>query len=255
MSLQVRYRNIKTDNSDFFDPAAPPASFPARLSGLPNDGSLLSAVLGYTVSPNTYLSGLYSRRRDLFDVTASALGISRSDEEKNTTQGVQLLHSRGRSHLGLGYYHQKGHTLTDATYGTGSFTLSPPLSTQDTVFAPIESQALFDYRSNILALDGAWWMTRKLRFFGSYNLTTSKGQATAFDLGDYIDQNPDLNGVAVTLNPFDIDIRDRWLGASYLLEPDTEVVLSHQRRSWTDAASPTHDGSYGLWRVGLRRQF
>lgn len=255
LSLQAQYRNTQTDNSGFFDPAAVPAHFPSRLIGLPTDGSQLSAVLGYNLGTNTFLSGIYSRLDNTYEVEAPELGISRSDDVKTESAGVQLLHTRGRSHLALNYYHQTGSTLTDATYGTDAFTLSPPLSPENLVFPPIESQARFGYQASILGVEGAWWKTRRLRLFGAYNQTLTNGHVTAFDLGDYIDQNPDLNGLAVTLNPFDIDIRDFWVGMGYLLEPDTEAVLSFQRRSWTDTDNPTHNGSFGLWRVGLRRQF
>ena len=57
------------------------------------------------------------------------------------------------------------------------------------------------------------------------------------------------------LNPYDVEIRDWWLGAGYQYNPRTEMVLSYQRRSWTDDDNSSHDGSYGVWRFGVRRAF
>jgi len=40
-----------------------------------------------------------------------------------------------------------------------------------------------------------------------------------------------------------------------LLDPRTEITLSHQGRSWENPADPTQDGSYDAWRLGLRKGF
>ena len=57
------------------------------------------------------------------------------------------------------------------------------------------------------------------------------------------------------VNPFDIEITDRWIGIGYLLEPSTEVTLSYQKREWENAADPTQDGDYDVWRLGLHGRF
>ena len=255
LSLQLRYRGTQTEHRDFYDPAEAPTHFAARLSGPPTEGSLLSGVLGYNLGANSYLSGLYSRRRDTFEVEALDLATPRAADENVTTRGAQLVHHRGRSQISAGYYRQEGDTLTNATYGTDPFTLSPPLSDTPTEFAPIEALAASHYRASIFTVDGSWWLTSRWRLFGRSNRTSTAGQVTAYGLGDYLDQDPDLDGVSVVLNPFDVVLRDRWIGIGYLLDKDTEVVLSHQRRSWDDRAAPSHGGSYGLWRLGARKRF
>jgi DmsE family decaheme c-type cytochrome len=253
--LQLRYRGTHTDNHDFFSLDEVPVSFSSRLLGLPNDGSMFSGVASYALAPNTMLSGLYTRRKDDYNVDVASLDVSRFDHLATTTKGAQLVRTQGRSQLTASYYHQDGDSLTDATYGNDIFTLSPPLSGADTLFPPINSLAAFRYKASVLSLDGSQWVTRRWRVFGRYDRTTTQGEVTAYDLGDYIDQNPDLNGVDVLLNPFDIDIRDLWLGVSFLVDPDTEVALSHQRRTWNDVANPSADGAYSFWRIGLRRRF
>ncbi len=255
LSLQVRYRNTKTDQRDFFDPTAPPAQFGARLLGLPTDGTLLSAVLSYSLRSNTMLSGMYNRQRDIFEETAPELGIFNQVEQETRSWGSQLVHNRGRSQLSAGYYRQDGSNLTNAIYGKDTFTLAPPLVESSVDFPPIDSHVAYDYRATIETLDGSTWLTSRVRLFGRYARTQTDGRERLNDLGDYLDQNPDLNGVAVILNPFDIEILDRWCGVGYAVDRDTEVVLSQQRRSWDDAANPSHDGAYTLWRLGLRKQF
>jgi len=252
--LQLRYQKTSTDNGAFFAADEVPTESPARLLSLPNDGSLLSGILGYQLSKNTLVSGIYSRKHDGFDVIVPALAVDRSSDQKVKTYGLQLSQSRERAQVTAGYFHQTGDSLSNVWYGTDTFTLAPPLGpTAD--FPPIDALADSDYTASILTLSGNMSLTSRWRLFAHYYRTATDGQVTAFDLGDYIDQNPDLNGVAVVLNPFDIEIRDWWLGAGYRLDPRTEVVLSNQRRSWTDQADSTHDGSYGVWRVGVRRSF
>ena len=249
--LQLRYRGTNTDNHDYFQGAV----VPARLLGQPNDGSMLSGVIGYTLAPNTMLTGLYTRRKDNYDVPVPDSALSRLDQLETTTKGAQLVRTQGRSQLAASYYHQDGTSLSDVTYGNEIFTLSPPLSGADTLFPPIDSLAAFRYKASVLSLDGSHWVTRRWRVFGRYDRTTTQGEVTAYDLGDYLDQNPDLNGVTILLNPFDLDLRDLWLGVSFLVDPDTEVALSHQRRTWNDVANPSADGAYSFWRIGLRRKF
>jgi DmsE family decaheme c-type cytochrome len=251
LSLRVRYRKTTTDNKDILDLETLGTS--SRLIGLPNDGKLLSAVLGYTFNPNTLLTAMYSNRDDKFSVAGPT--SFRADEQKARTEGAQLTHSRKRGQVGVGYYRQTGDTGANTTYGTDAFTLSPPLSAAPIDFPPINSSDAFHYRATILTTDGSWWLTSRVRLFGRYNRTKTNGQETLFDLGDYIDNNPDLNGVNLVLNPFDVTATDSWFGAGYLMNRETEFVMSHQRGSWTDSANPTHDGTYTVWRVGVRKQF
>jgi DmsE family decaheme c-type cytochrome len=256
VSFLLRYRNIRTDQEDFLpaEVAAEDLSS-SRLIGLPDEGRLLSAVLNYDLDGRTLLSGLYTRRHDKFEMAAPSLGVLRTAEEETRTTGAQLVHSHRRAKVTAGYYRQTGDTDAHVTYGTEDFILSPPLSTEPTTFAPIDSRAAFHYRATIQTVDGSLWATSRLRLFGRYARTQTDGRPVYSDLGDYIDQNPDLNGVPIVLNPFDTEIKDRWIGAGYLVDKDTEVVLSHQRRSWDESTSPSHDGSYDLWRLGLRKQF
>jgi len=220
----------------------------SRLIGSPNDGRLLSGVLSYSLRNNLLLSGLYTKRDDSYEVSVPTLGVFRTAEVETKTRGAQLVHTEGRGQLSAGYYRQDGDTRSNVTYGIEDFPVPVP-------FPPIESQAAFHYRATIQTLDGSLWATSRLRLFGRYARTATNGKETLYDLGDYLDLNPDLNGVAMILNPFDIRVLDRWVGVGYLVDRDTEVVLSHQRRSWSDQASISHDGAYGLWRAGLRRQF
>jgi len=91
-----------------------------------------------------------------------------------------------------------------------------------------------------------------LRIFGRYALTHSNGEVIANDIGDYLDQNPDLNGINLLFNPFDIRVTDQWLGVSYLLDPFTELALSWEKRAWINRSDATQDGHYDLWRIGVR---
>ena len=253
--LQMRYRKTDTDNGAFFADEEVPTEFPARLPALPSDGSLLSAILGYQLRGDTLLSGVYSRKHDIFEVDVPAPATDRSSDEEVKTYGLQLSQSRAKSQLTAGFFHQAGNTLTNAWYGTDLFTLAPPLIGAATDFPPIDAYAAFDYTASIATLSGTLSLTSRWRMFAHYYRTATDGQVTANGLGDYIDQDPDLDGVAVVLNPFDIEIRDWWLGAGYRTDPRTEAVLSYQRRSWTDDDNPTHDGSYNVWRLGVRRAF
>jgi hypothetical protein len=201
------------------------------------------------------LSGVYSRKHDIFEVDVPAPAADRSSDEEVKTYGLQLSQSRAKSQLSAGFFHQTGDTLTNAWYGTDPFTLAPPLIGAATDFPPIDAFAASDYTASIATLSGTLSLTSRWRLFAHSYRTATDGQVTASDLGDYIDQNPDLNGLAVVLNPFDIEIRDWWLGTGYRTDPRTEAVLSYQRRSWTDDDDPTHDGSYGVWRLGVRRSF
>ena len=253
--LQVRYRSINTDTEGFFDPASPPDHFPSRLLGLPQDGRRLSSVLSYSLSDRTMLSGMYSRQDNTYEVAVPSLGIARKTQDDGRTTGIQLSHNADRrTRLNAGYYRQSGETRSDVTYGTSDYTLVV-LGQPDTVFSPIDGLSNFDYDASIATLDVSRWVTSRLRLFGRYSRTETDGQQILYDIGDYLDQDPDLDGVAMTFNPFDIEIVNRWIGVGYLLSSKTEVALSHERRSWENAADTTQDGSYGIWRLGLRTQF
>jgi hypothetical protein len=227
----------------------------SRLIGLPDDGRLFSGVLSYTLRSNLLFSGLYSKRDDSYEVSLPSRATARAAEQKTRTKGLQLAHTQGRGQLSAGYYLQDGDTWSEVTYGIADFAVLSPLPPAPGSFPPIDSRAAFHYRASIQTLDGSLWATSRLRLFARYARTATDGKETLYDLGDYLDRNPDLDGVAIILNPFDIRVLDRWVGVGYLVDRDTEVVLSHQRRSWSDQASISHDGAYGLWRAGLRRQF
>jgi hypothetical protein len=252
--LQLRYRKTTTDNGAFFSEDEVPTEFPARLPALPTDGSLLSGILGYQVSRDTLLSGIYSRKHDSYEVEVPDAADRSSDNEVKT-YGLQLSQSRPRAQLSAGYFRQTGDTLSNVWYGGETFTLAPPLVGSSIDFPPIDAFARSDYTASILTLSGTASLTSRWRLFSHYYRTATDGQVTALDLGDYVDQDPDLDAVAVVLNPFDITISDWWLGAGYQYNPRTEIVLSYQRRSWADDANPSHDGSYGVWRAGVRRAF
>ncbi len=251
LNLLLRYQTTKTDDEDIL--GLDTLSTSSRLVGLPNDGKQLSAVLGYTLAPDTVLTGMYTDLRNLFDVVAP--GVNRQDEIKTRTDGVQITHSRKRGQISVGYYRQTGDNGGDVTYGSGTFTLAPPLIATSTDFPPIDSTAAFHYQATILTADSSWWLTNRVRLFGRCDRTRTNGQQNLFDLGDYIDDNPDLNGVAVVLNPFNTTVSNWWLGVGYVLDKDTEVTLSRQRADWTDTSDPTQDGNYGIWRVGVRKKF
>jgi DmsE family decaheme c-type cytochrome len=251
LTLQLRYRGTNTDQRDF--ELMENLDTSSRLVGLPTRGRLLNGVLSYELNRNTLLSALYTRKHDTYDVEAPS-GLRKS-EEKIRTEGAQVVHSEKRSRTTAGYYRQTGDTGANVIYGTDTFTLAPPLAATPTEFPPIHTTDAFHYRATIEMVDSSVWATSRLRIFGRYARTKTDGREMLFNLGDYIDNNPDLNGVALVLNPFDVEIRDRWLGAGYMLTPDTEVVLSHQRASWADAANRTHDGSYSTWRVGFKTRF
>jgi len=254
--LQVHYRAIDTDTEGFFDPAAPPDHFPSRLLGLPQDGRRLSSVLSYSLSERTTLSGMYSMHDNTYEVSVPALGVAREAEEDSRTTGAQLVHNVSkRARVSAAYYRQSGETRSNTTYGNGDYTMEPPDVPVDTVFPPIDGLSSFDYDASVGTVDASYWATSRLRLFGRHSRTESDGRQIAYDIGDYLDQDPDLDGVAMTFNPFDIEIVDRWIGVSYLLNSKTEVALSHQGRSWDNAADATQDGSYDTWRLGLRRQF
>ena len=246
-NLQVRYRTTNTDHKGIAGFESLPTT--SRLLGLPNNGKLLSAVLGYNLAPNTLLSAMYTNRHDKFDVEA------RAASQKTRTEGAQLSHSRARGRLSAGYYRQTGDTGANVIYGNGTYVLAPPLTGVAGDYPPIESTDAFHYRSTISTADGSWWLTSRARLFGRYSRTRADGRQNLYGLGDYIDNNPDLNGVTVILNPFDVTINDLWLGAGYMIDKETEIVASHQRATWTDSANVTHDGDYTVWRVGVRKQF
>ena len=256
VSLNLQFRSTDTASKDFFDLASPPEHFPSRLIGLPTDGKRTSGILSYDFSSRTLLSALYSKRHDTYEVSVPGLAVSRASEEEIKTSGAQLAHSAGRrTRVTAGYYHQEGRTRTDTTYGVDDFTLSPPLVPTDIVFPFLEGSGSLDYDATIQTLDASVRASRQVRFFGSYRGTRTDGKEVAYHLGDYLDQNPDLDGVDLELNPFDIDIADWWLGTGYLVEPDAEVTLSYQRRNWENAADRAQDGSYSVWRLGFRRKF
>ncbi len=254
--LQLRYRTTSTDHGEFFDPASPPDSFPSRLIGLPSDGRMFSGVLSYSVSNKTLLSALYTDRDDSYEVSVPALAVAGTSDDERRTSGLQLGHNaNSRTRLSAAYYWQEGATRSDVTYGTADFTLSPPLSPVDIVFAPIDSVGAFDYDANIGVIDASIQATSRVRLFGRYAMTETNGEQVTYGLGDYWDQDPDRDGVDVTFSPFDIEIVDGWIGVGYMVDPRSEVTLSYQRRSWDNAADPTQDGEYTVWRVGVHGEF
>ncbi len=254
--LQVGYRATDTDTEGFFDPAAPPDHFPSRLLGLPQDERNLSSVLSYSLSDRMTLSGMHSRRDSTYEVSVPALGVAREAEEDSRTTGAQLVHNVSRrARVSAGYYRQSGETRANSTYGTGDYTMEPPDVPVDTVFPPIEGISNFEYDASVGTVDAFYWATSRLRLFGRYLRSETDGEEVLYEIGDYLDQDPDLDGVAMIFNPFDIEIVDRWIGVSYLLNSSTEVALSHQRRSWDNPADATQDGSYDTWRLGLRKEF
>ncbi len=254
--LQLNYRATDTDISDFFEVASPPAHFPSRLIGLPNDGKAFSGVVSHNFTDRTLLSAMYSKYDNSYEVKVANLDIARSSDQETKTSGLQLVHNPGRrARVSASYYHQEGDARTDTTYGGEDFILTPPTVPADVVFPPIEGEAAFDYDAKIGLLDASFWATSRLRLFGRFAQTKSEGQQTDYEIGDYLDQDPDLDGVALIFHPFDIDIVDRWIGVGYVLNPRTELVLSHQRRSWDNDSDPTQDGSYSVWRLGVRGEF
>jgi DmsE family decaheme c-type cytochrome len=257
--LLVRYRNTRTDNGGFFldfDPDEPPTHLTmSRLIGLPNEGRVWSAVLSHEFGPGTQLNMMYNRRRDSYEATFPALGLHSSSDMGVRTKGFSLSQQRARSHLGAGWYRQVGDAEGQAVYGSEDFVLSPPLVPADVTFPPIVSSDAYQYRASIQTVDATVWFSSRVRLFGNCSRTATNGSETLYDLGDYLDQNPDLNGVALILHPFDTEIRDLWLGMGYFLDPNTEAVLSHQRRSWVEAADASHNGSLDIWRLGVRRSF
>ncbi len=254
--LQLRYRTTNTDHGEFFDPAAPPDSFPSRLVGLPSDARMFSGVLTYSLSSRTLLSGLYTDRDDSYDVSVPALAVAGTSDDERRTSGLQVGHNASsRTRVSAAYYWQDGATRSDVTYGTADFTLSPPLSPVDIVFAPIDSIGTFDYDAAIGVIDASFQATSRVRLFGRYATTETDGEQVAYSLGDYWDQDPDFDGVDVIFSPFDIEIVDGWIGVGYLVDPRTEVTLSYQRRSWDNAADPAQDGEYSVWRVGVHGEF
>jgi DmsE family decaheme c-type cytochrome len=278
LGLNVRYRKTTTDIDLNFNPLAPPeevidadgvvAAFPSRWIAPPNDEKLFSAVATYNVRQDLLASLLYSKIDRSYDVdvslfnpvTLEAVGIARNSGDDIKTLGAEAYYTRGkRTRVVAGIYKQEGSGNSDVRYGTvgpaGIVTLIPPYVPVGTSldFPAIESLATFDYNANILRLEASHWLTPRLRLFGRYARTRSDGQVVAHDLGDYVDQNPDLNGLALILNPFDITLQDKWIGVGYLVDPDTEIALSFQRRDWENKADRTQDGSYDLWRLGVRK--
>ena len=278
VGLNIRYRKTTTDIDLNFDPLVPSeeivdadgvvAAFPSRWIGPPTDEKLFSAVATYNLTPDILGSLLYSkidRSHDvslsLFNpVTLEAAGISRSSGDDIKTLGAEAYYSRGkRTRMVAGIYQQEGNGTSNVRYGTvgpdGIVTLVPPYVPVGTSldFPSIESLANFDYSATILRFDASHWLTPRLRVFGRYARTHSGGRALANDLGDYVDQNPDLNGLALILNPFDITLQDKWIGLGYLVDPYTEIALSFQQREWDNKSDRTQDGSYDLWRLGVRK--
>jgi hypothetical protein len=275
LSLNVRYHQTATDVRLNFDPANPPdeivdadgvvAAFPARWISPPSDERSLSAVASYNFTSRLLGNLLYSKLDRDFDVGVNLLNpvtdlpvsIARRDSDDSKTFGGELYYGAGkRTRITAGAYKQEGNADSDVRYGAvgpdGIFTL--PDTTLE--FPPIESLATFGYDARILRLDVSHWLTPRLRLFGRYGRTASDGRIIANHLGDYFDQNPaNVENVALTLNPFDITLQDRWIGVGYLVDPFTEVALSFQRRDWSNDSDSTQNGAFKLWRMGVRKKF
>jgi DmsE family decaheme c-type cytochrome len=256
-TLNVRYRRTTTGLRLNFDPSEPDldlGSFPARWIAPPTHESFLSAVASYGFARDLMGTLLYSKLDQSFDVEVSELSVARHSDNSIRTLGAEAGYNVGRrTKVSAGVYQQRGKANADVTYGGENFVLAPPLSPEGSItFPPINSTALSNYDALIFKVDGAHWLTRRLRIFGRYALTHSNGEVIANDIGDYLDQNPDLNGINLLFNPFDIRVTDQWLGVSYLLDPFTELALSWEKRAWINRSDATQDGHYDLWRIGVR---
>jgi len=256
-TLNVRYHKTNTSTRLNFDPNEPGLDlgpFPARWIAPPTNESFLSAVATYGFARDLMGTLLYSKLDQSFAVDVSELGVARRSDNSIRTLGAETLYSVGRrTKVSAGVYQQRGHARADDTYGVDDFVLAPPLSPDGNItFPPINSSVFSDYDALIFKLDASHWVTRRVRLFGRYALTHSNGQVIANDLGDYTDQNPDLNGLNVLLNPFDIRLTDQWFGVGYLLDPFTEIALSYEKRAWINRSDSTQDGHYDLWRIGVR---
>ncbi|UCH33895.1 MAG: DmsE family decaheme c-type cytochrome [Armatimonadota bacterium] len=255
-SLNIRYRDASTDVEGNYDPAAAPAHFPARWITEPDDEELLSAVASYGLTSRLLGTLLYSKLDRAWTVNEPLLSVLRSDNDEITTKGAELYYSiDGRTRLTAGIYDQEGSMRSDVTYGADIYTLEDDLGNPIADFDFIDSHAAFDYNAQTVRLDASHWLTPRLRLFGRFNRTQSDGATVASNLGDYLDQDPDLDGVALTLNPFDITTKDKWFGVGYLVDPYTELVLSFQQREWVNEDNASQDGSYDLWRIGVRKKF
>ncbi len=244
-SLRLQYKTIDAENKR----TAIEAFVPARLIGNPTDSRNWQVLANYMASNRMTLTGIYSEVKDQWDVSAE--GLSKSSDQDLRTAGLSLSYiPTKRAHLNASYYHQKGESNSDVTYGQGTFTLVDVAA-----FPPIDSVASFDYTANILNLRGDYAFNPRWRMFGAYNRTATDGSILARDIGDYIDQNPDLNGVALTFHPFDTTIIDWWLGVGYQLSPRDQLTLSHQFRRWQNNDNTIENGDLRVWRVGWRRQF
>jgi len=260
LSVNVRYRKATTDLGPNFDPASPPdIAYPSRWIAPPTDDKMLSAVATYSLTPELMGSLMYSKLDRSFTVSEPLLGVLRDSGDESKTTGGELFYTAGRrTKLTGGYYQQQGDVTSDVTYGVDDFTLLPPEgpgTEEGIVFPLIDSLATFSYDAKLWRLNASHWLTPRLRLFGRYDRTRSDGRIIANNLGDYIDQDPDLDGLALTLNPFGITVRDQWIGVGYLVDPYTELALSFQKREWENGNDATQDGSYDLWRLGVRKQF
>ncbi|NIM05243.1 MAG: DmsE family decaheme c-type cytochrome, partial [Armatimonadetes bacterium] len=279
LNLRARYRDINTDDKrnslwtapDDLDPNDPDylqnvdeiaATFPARYIGRPNDAEQLQVLVNYLASNKTTLSGLYSDMNDDWAVSeywsGNNLSFSKKDSREITTAGLSLAHlPTQRSRITAGYYRQEGEVDSDVAYGNGTlpWDIDADPNTPDVIFPPIDSTAKYDYDSDILMLRGDYNLSSDWRLFGSLNQTKTDGKIVAQNLGDYFDQDPDADGIPLTLNPFDITIFDWWFGVGYRLNPTTEVTLSHQFREWENDDTSTQDGDVRIWRLGVRKQF
>jgi len=266
LTLNLRYRKTTTDvdlNNELLieelvDPTTGAVAdvFQSRFVSPPSDEAMLSLVAGYNVTPQLMINALYSKLDQDYDmgihfinpVTAEPVDVSRFSNNNMKTAGGEVYYDVGRrTKVTAGFYSQQGSGLTDAQFGT------EPLTWAGFDWPPIPSTATFSYDAKIWRLDASHWLTPRLRLFGRYGRTRSDGSVIANDLGDFLDGNPDLNGVALLLRPFDITLEDKWLGVSYLVDPFTEVALSFESRRWDNAQDFTQNGSYDLWRIGVRK--
>lgn len=248
LNLRAQYRMIDTDHQRNEDLTAPVDFLPSRYIGNPSEGRNWQVMADYLAGQQLSLTGLISRVQDEWKV--SEFGESRDSSRDIKTAGLSVSYlPTHQARFSAGYYRQEGETNAEVTYGAEDFVLG--LST----FPPIESTAEYNYDASILMLRGDYALNPRWRLFGTVNRTQSDGKVVARDLGDYIDQDPDLNGVDLILNPFDITVFDWWFGVGYRLDTRNEVTLSHQFRKWENDDDRAQDGSLRVWRLGWQHQF
>jgi len=247
-NMRAQYRTIDTSHKRNEELTSLPDFLPARYIGNPTDAQRWQVLANYLPSNRVTLTGLVSSTKDKWRV--SEFGESRSSDQDIDTAGLSVSYlPTKRARLTAGFYRQQGETESDVTYGAEDFTLGV------NVFPPIDSTAEYDYDASFLMLRGDYSVNPRWRLFGSFHQTQTDGKVLARDLGDYIDQNPNLEGTNLILNPFDITVLDWWLGAGYRVNNRNEVTLSHQFRKWDNDDKSLQNGDLRVWRLGWQHLF